>query len=253
MKTLLVALTFCFGQMAFATDALELVTGAGATIYVDNAGNASCTNALGNSVNCTTAYGVGVLVTPGNKLVLTASGLSGWENITITGESNVPNCAGLFGVGCTNDLTVEAKGSGGQLSVYYEADGFTTEPGFTVGFSSPLQDGLDAKQIAYAFTGADLLGAGVGGTGGPALSPTGQIGSVLDSPKPGVDALSTGGPGLTGPFNLLLQTTLTDDADGGGFDTSGNIRATPEPTSILMFGGALVLACSAIRRKLHRA
>jgi hypothetical protein len=62
---------------------------------------------------------------------------------------------------------------------------------------------------------------------------------------------------------ILIIRTNAQYWQAGSFalqddNNSGNIAAyapaaVPEPTSILLFGGALALACRAIRRKLHSA
>jgi hypothetical protein len=179
---------------------------------------------------------------------ISAGSFNGWNISLSSGSSNSPNCNGGSGVGCINNTNINAHTSGaGTLSIYFADTNFATEQGFVVGLSSTLQTGKSVTQNAYAFTGVLPLGSGV-------TSPvvTGLIGSPLTILSGVGGNLSTGGLGLSGPFDLLLYTTFVTDAGGGGFVVGGNIAAVPEPAALLLLGTVLTV-CSSLLRKRYPA
>jgi len=244
-KTLLILIAFASVQMAFATAALELVSGTN-ILYVTDAGTIACSSG-GISVACSTFGATGDNnPLPGN-VSIAATNFNGWTFTSAGGSSSSTTCNGATGgVGCLNDQTSTTNAGAGTLTVYFADSNFSTEPGFITGFSSPLQTGSNATQTAYAFTGAIPLSS-------TNLTPTpgGQIGGALSINPPGTTGLSSGGAGMTGPFDLELKTVFTDTASGGGYNSSGNIAATPEPASIMLFSGVAFLALGAIRRKMR--
>lgn len=229
---------------AHATATLELVSGTD-TLYVTDGGSILCT-----AGTCASFGASGDNNPLPGAVTINASNFDGWSITLSSGSSNSPSCppVGVNGVGCVNDTNINAQSTGsGTLSVYFADTGFNTEQAFQVAFSAPQLTGVSASQTAYAFTGALPLGSGVTS---PVL--TGQIGSTLTFTAPGVQALSTGGAGLTGPFNLLLATTFTAGAGGGAFNANGNITAVPEPTSMLLVGSALLGLATLAKKKLLR-
>jgi hypothetical protein len=62
---------------------------------------------------------------------------------------------------------------------------------------------------------------------------------------------SSGIAPLANAFNLEEDVTITNTAGSTQATGDFSLIPAPEPTSILMLGGALALACGAIRRKLH--
>lgn len=227
---------------AYATATLELVSGSD-TLYVTDQGAIACTG--GTCASFGASGDNNPLV---GDVTINAVNFNGWSISLSSGSSNSPGCpaAGTNGVGCLNDTNINAQTTGaGTLGVYFADTGFSTETGLNVGFSSPLQTGADAAQTAYAFTGALPLGSGV-------LNPVpggGQIGTVLDSPFPGVTGLATAGAGLTGPFDLELATVFTTTSSGGAFNANGDITAVPEPAAVLLFGTALLICATIWKRK----
>jgi hypothetical protein len=218
---------------AYATAELELVSG-GDTLFVTDQGAITCTG--GTCASFGASGDNNPLV---GAVAISATDFNGWLVTLSSGSSNSPGCPAIgLGPGCLNDTNINAQTTGaGTLSVYFGDSGFATETGFNVAFSSPLQTGAMATQTAYAYTGALSL-----------LTPSGQIGSVLSSPAPGVAALATAGPGLTGPFNLELQTVFTTTGPGA-FNANGNITAVPEPATVLLFGTVLLICATIWKRK----
>jgi hypothetical protein len=247
-KTLLILIAFASVQMAFATAALELVSGNNILYVADGASGTIACSTGGVSVACSTFGATGDNNPLTGNVSIAATNFNGWAFTSAGGSSSSSTCNGATGgVGCLNDQTSTTNTGAGTLTVYFADSGFNTEPGFITGFSSPLQTGSSATQTAYAFTGSPTLSA-------TNLTPTpgsGQIGTALTILPPGVNGLASGGGGMTGPFSLELKTVFTDTAAGGGYNSSGNIAATPEPASIVLFSGVALLAFGAIRRKMQ--
>jgi len=231
------------GNTAFATTSLELVVNGVDTVYVSDNGLVQCTGP-----DCATAI---YPIADGNAFVgsiaLNGISIDGWLITTSSGGSNSPGClpSGSGGPGCLNTSNINAVSTaGGSLTAYFESDGFTAEPGFTVGYSSTgVQTGHEASQTAYIGAGAVDLGAGV-----LAPAPVGAAcGSTLNSLAPGVVATTTGCG--AGGGTLELETAFITGPTGGGFNVNGNISAVPEPAAVVLFGTVLALVASGLRRR----
>jgi hypothetical protein len=133
--------------------------------------------------------------------------------------------------------------------------------------------GTGANALTVMFSGTNFTGAGpftssVGGTlaAGHSLTYQGYvnanntlngtttpIGSLLSFSNPPANfSGSVSGGSATGLFSLTQVVVLSGTASGtSSFDAS--IDAVPEPVSVSLLGGVLLLTATALRRKLRRA
>lgn len=221
---------------------------AGGTI---GTGNVDCVGAdcAGATINVITALGS-----------ITIGAGSTFDSFTITesaGGSNSPSCSGApNGPGCINTDNINSVSSAAaSLSAYYADTGFMPggATGLTVGFSTPGETGTTATQTAYATAGAHNPLNPVTGT--PAtpvlgLTPCGANPLTINGPTANT-SLSTGCASPGQPFSLELATTMTATGAGQAFNLNGTISAVPEPAAVALFGTALALCASRLRRKRH--
>jgi len=221
-------------MMAFAplgkasiSDSLTLTDGAGDIITIDNtgavtfSGRASCI--AGTTCATTIAAGSdGAITFEGSLGTFTFSSDTGTDPLVLM----PPELMSL--------VTLDVKSTdSGTLDIKYQATGVTgANNGFVMGVGGASQ--TDPGYIDYAaYVGATLIG---------------DTGQITASPFDG--SLSSSVTSGAGPY-ALTQNVLLDFNGGGDDQGTFTLSTIPEPTSILLLGGALVLACSAIRRKLR--
>ncbi len=234
---------------AFATAALELVSGT-STLYVSDNGAVTCT---GPACSANPATDQNALT---GGVSLSGVIFDGFAITITTGGSNSPNCSGFpNGPGCLNTSNITATNiSAGTatLSAYFADTGFapTGATGLVVGFSTPGETGTTAVQTAYATSGnINPLGVGV-------LNPTagltvcGTPGLTISGPTLNASTGTTcAAPGA--PFSLEIATTMTATAAGQAFNLNGTITAVPEPMSVVLFA-SLLAPCALRLRQLRR-
>ena len=166
-----------------------------------------------------------------------AIGLNWTVNVT-TAQSNLPG-------GTAMDLnSVDDAVGAGLLNIYWEADGFTKGAPFT---------GTDGGTLSAGFT--DTYDACIDDGDGLSLPfcgaafTTPRIGSETFTTSPFSGGFSSGLLATSNPFGLEQHLQISTTA-AGVISQDAALLPAPEPTSVLLLGGAFVLACGAsIRRK----
>jgi hypothetical protein len=217
MKGLLVCASLVvFGQMAFATPELNLISGA----------------------NNTTVVGIGSTVSYSN------TNFNGWNITVVVGASNSPNLtggAGLFGLDITSLTATCVVGScsANPLDIYLSDTGFTQAVGaggFTTTYSS-TQTGGSTSETAWDSTANTIFTQGT------------LIGTVGPFTSSGVGSVKGGGPAGPSPYSLTIEDVFNANGAAASFSTDGNIASVPEPGTVILFGSALVLCASKLRRR----
>jgi hypothetical protein len=204
---------------AKATVEVTLTNGASTVTVVDGGAGDSCA-----AVNCVTFNGA-----LGNYIINVSTGIA---------NNGVNPFLDLNSVNVTNTANA------GLLTIA------TTQTGYTA----------NAPQFSFGVGGTSTLGGNVsfaayGGTNNTAFSTAHQIGSTLNfgtvSPFSGS---TTGGGNTVNPYSLTIVASL-NGVNGPGTAASFNasINAVPEPVSVSLLGGVLLLTATAIRKKLNRA
>jgi hypothetical protein len=141
-----------------------------------------------------------------------------------------------------NSINVQTTGGAHTLTIEFSDDNFSTPtPAFDLKFGGTLAfpAGSTVQADAYFDNGNTLF------------AQTTHIGTVGPF-GPGAFAGTASGPG-TADTSYSLTQVLTLSTTGPG-DFSGDFRLSPvpEPTSVALFGGVLLLTGTAIRRKLAK-
>jgi hypothetical protein len=249
--------TIGLGSTAFATAALELISGTD-TIYVASGTGpfpeaATPVCMVGPTVvNCLTTFGATATNNQLGALTINAATFNGWDVTISEGGSNSPNCpvAGNNGPGCMDTTNINAENSGaGTLAAVFADTGFTPtgSTGLTVANTSALQTGFLETQQAYATAGT-VNNLAPGSTLAADEAGLSTCGLALFSSPPGVTATPTGCVTPVAPFSLELATVFTTTA-AGGFDVGGNISSIPEPAAVTLFGTLLAFCASGLRRR----
>ena len=217
----MVALTLA--PQAFATAQLKISDSAGNSVFItDNGGAGTCVGIV--PADCVDKNGA--------VNVVTFIGVIGtWSLNVSTGSSHGALAGTDLDLNSVNNTT-----AAGTLTIQFSDDGFPTATGhdFSVGgtLSGPMT--VSFKE----FSGANRF------------DQTTQLGSTLTfntNPFNG----ATAGVSLAGQPALTLVATLTaTGAAGTSFDAQ--LTPVPEPASVALFGGVLLLSVGAIRRKMGR-
>lgn len=194
---------------------------------------------------------VGTSNSPTLKTTLDASIGAFTENIS-TGLVNATNTEVL-------DLSWNATSTGaGTLWVFWGATGFGGHGPFVGEANGNFSGAITSVTAGACIADTNTLGsanAGNPGTGGTALPVCGATGtegnvSATGSSSP-INLSFVTGTASTSPFSL--EQTLKIVSTAGSGQTSGDfmLSSVPEPTSVVLLGGVLVLTFGAIRRKFH--
>jgi hypothetical protein len=276
MKKLLAAavfLSFGLGTTFAATSLdIEVVTGTGigqaggnGQVVLWNGTTVTYAAWNGTSWNLVCSSGGGSGVCGGNvtattfgsgQLSLQVVSVGGWSVSTDTGSSNSPNCSGVYGPDCANTSEVNAQsflGDTTALAVYFGTTGFASESGLICAESASGITGSNSPSASASC----YAGSGTPFTFSDETIPTGftsgnQIGSTLTLTALG-STTSGGSAPLTAPFSLGIEDTFKGGSTSDAYNVDTTISAVPEPASVTMLGGVLLLAAGAIRRKTRKA
>jgi hypothetical protein len=176
---------------------------------------------------------------------------NGWV-YAVVGTSNSPSSQPLFGL---ESFTIEAYCAGGgctiqPLYVLVSDVLFASVPGLwtTLDVTAEPTSGSTAQAAGFDATTDGYFN--FFGSVGPPLSVSGSASSL--HPLTG-SAYYTAS--VTGPFSESLQDLFTSGGATGAtsaFTAMGEIGATPEPRTLLLFGTGLFLVGAFIRRCTHK-
>lgn len=193
-------------------------------------------------------FSSGVISGTGMPSVASTSGsLNGWT-YAVVGTSNSPSSQPLFGL---QSFTIEAYCvSGGcttePLDVLVSDVGFASVPGLwtTLDVTAEPSAGGTTQVSAFNplngyFTGVPFGVLSVSGSASNSQPLTGAAYFPIS---------------ITGPFSETLADIFSSGGATGtmnAFEAMGEIGATPEPRTLLLFGTGLFLIGAFIRRQLH--
>lgn len=231
---------------ALAAIAGAMITPARAAITVtltDAAGTTTCGPVAGNVLTCTTADAAYTIV------VATVTDNSPGGPAEQTKSLTITSTAAAIG----NPLTIEAGSTGFLLpsgpSLLTESV-TANNPGATAFGSVTGQGYVSLSNTALDFSGATTGPATVTCTslGAPGCGALGAfIGTTTVQGPPG-------GTTLTTPFALNEILTVTTTVPGlANFTADLTATSVPEPMSIALLGGILLMTTGAIRRKRNQA
>jgi len=139
-----------------------------------------------------------------------------------------------------SSFNATSSGSAAPLDIQLTDNGFTTAAGsFILTSSGHLVSGSGtATYSAFLDNGnADFAETTLIGTLGPFSS--------------GYSSSLTGAAGAVPNYALTEDVLLTAGSGGASWSTDSSIAATPEPTTLLLFGTGLLGLGGLVRRKLH--
>jgi hypothetical protein len=166
--------------------------------------------------------------------------VNGWNISIIAAESHAPNLGPVDGLDISS-LTVTCTSAScvsDPLTISFSGINFTQPVGangFVTSYVLLPPSLTTTTQTAYVDTGNTYFGTGM------------LIGTIS-----GDGTATGGGPAGPGAYSLTINDTFTTtDASGQtGFNTHGDIGATPEPNSMLLFGTGLLGIGGILRRRL---
>jgi hypothetical protein len=175
------------------------------------------------------------------------SNFNGWDVVISAGSSNSPGLS-PFGI----DLTVLATCSGSgtcaanPLNIFYSDINFNVPVAagaFSTTYSATLGGGATTSELGWANNLNTLF----------ALGGTNKVGPVGPFSGSGGFSTVTGGPAETGLYSLTLEDIFTapsGTASSFSADASltGTPVSTPEPSSLVLLGSAL-LALMLVKRR----
>ncbi len=201
-------------------------------VYITSDGTAGGTTIVANGV--TAILGTQVTVAAG---VISFNGsIGGWSINVSTGINN-----GNDGI----DLnSVNKTSTAGTLDVYFQTDGVSGSTPFTaqIGGTNPAGG---TTTYDGCITSNDLFidfCAFQNDVGATTFSATGGFSKNYGNITP-----------ASSPFGLMEELNLVAGSSGGTFSGDYSLVPVPEPSSIVLFGGALLIACGAMRRKVQKS
>lgn len=166
----------------------------------------------------------------------TIDGGTVWDINVVDGISRTPNTNP--GLDVTSETAVCESGNcnNSTLLIFFSDIGFTTATGgFVNTFSATDAASGSATQRAWVSTtdGLDVIS-------GAGTTLIGQVGPFTGT---GFFGGSVSGGGAAGPsaYSLTLEQAFTSDAQYDSFSVDGSVSAVPEPMSLLLLGGCLLI------------
>jgi len=188
---------------------------------------------------------LGTQVTVGSGVVSFNGAVGAWSVNVTTGT------VGGLSVQDLNSID-KTSTNGATLDVYWETNQFTSGAPFTELYSGTniLGNGSSGSWASCIENTTALFGFFCGGAGTSTIA-SGTFGAGAFSGSQSLANSNSVSPfGIFQSLNLVAGNNLNGTTQGT-FSGDFGITAAPEPTSILLFGGALVLAGGAIRRRLQ--
>jgi hypothetical protein len=173
--------------------------------------------------------------------VVTYVGAVGAWNINVTtgfGEGTFPGA--IMDVGSANTTTT----GGPDLFINFSQNGLMTD--YTGGVNGRVDGngtgGFNTLTYSAYFNGNNVLHD----TTGTLIGTTGALASPTNA------SFSGPGPGAVTPYSLTMVLQVSSPT-AGGWSGDANLTPVPEPASVAMLGGVLLLTCAALKRKFRRS
>jgi hypothetical protein len=238
MRGLLLGFALAFGgiQVASATttDSLKISSGGLIATIQDNG---SCVNVTGTP--CTSLSG-DTTAAAGTDTI--SGSINGWTLNIISGTSHSPTFLG-FGIDVTSLTASCSSGTcvgTNALHVIFSDINFTIPilaGGFNTTFSANVTGAGTASESAFVDNTNTLFGE----------PGTGLIATVGPITAPGGISTKSGGPAGVPNYALTLDQVFS--GAGSTFSTDSNVTNVPEPASVVLLGGLLLLGASRLRRR----
>jgi hypothetical protein len=216
----MVALTLA--PQAFATAQLKISDNAGNSVFItDNGGAGTCVGIL--PADCVDKNGA--------VNVVTFIGVIGtWTLNVSTGSSHGASAGTDMDLNSANSTSAASV-----LTIQFSDDGFPTPEAHTFTVGGTLQGPGSITFTNFAGTNR--------------FDQTNPIGSPLTF-GPGAFSGSTGSGVIAG--GALTEVAVLTFTGAGSTSFNGALTPVPEPASVALFGGVLLLSVGAIRRKMGR-
>ena len=227
MKQLLTAglLVLASGHLAFGSIGLEL--------ELTDGTNTALINSSGTLVLTGSASGSAIV----GSGVYTFNGSVGNYNVNVSTGEGSP----LLAMGFLDLNTVDtSSGVGGPLKIWWSENGITTTfGGWSVLLGGTLSTGAGGN-VAYATYESNLN----------AFFDTQHTIAATAPQGPGVVAAALSGSvaGVTAPYSLSQLITL-NGVGPTNFSGDASLTPTPEPASVVLFGGVVLAIATTLRRK----
>ncbi|HVO96541.1 MAG TPA: PEP-CTERM sorting domain-containing protein [Bryobacteraceae bacterium] len=156
--------------------------------------------------------------------------LGGWSLNIDSGVSFPPNGSPLMDLSIQN--AQDTSGGDPGLSIWFASQSFSSFPGYSLVSGGSISGTMTVDASAYQGNGAATLIGDLGPTNGPIINQAGTFAN------PGGDA------------SILYEIINITGAGAGSFVSDDfKLEGVPEPTSIVLLGGALLLVGRSLRRK----
>lgn len=215
---------------ALITDTSE-VSG---TEYFGYSASSFCTGTCSGAINFE-YIGTGTINT--YEAIDLSANLGNWSVTVDSGIADPPNGSGNPPLLIDLDIQATYNGAGsGTLTGNYDAGIFNASiPGFILGAGNANSPATvtDSAYVGGGPSTGTLIGSEPGGTGGSFADPT-----------------CSGSPCST--TNLDVHEAISGATNGQVISDDLKLSSVPEPTSIVLLGGALLLAGRSLRKKFQK-
>jgi hypothetical protein len=211
--------------------------------------------ALGLALVGEPAYAVATLELNDNGTIVTITDNGAGDNSATVGRINWDGTVGNFTLNLDSGITKPAAGTAVQPYMDLLVQN-QTSPGSTGGtlIITFTEDGFMLPNTGFQMNAGGTANVGVSGSyeafyndGTPHL-----IGSI-PIVSPAFSGHVTGPGGATTPYALTQVLTINYSSGVLNFSGDFELHQTPEPATVALLGGALLVMFGALRRKIRRA